>query len=108
MSHWAEYLKETRGIETLETDLGFATYLFNGDTCYIQDIWVKPEVRKQHAASAIANEIKAIAIEKGSKWLMGTVNATFKDPTTSAKALLAYGFKIDRVLENVIVMKMEL
>ena len=108
MSHYADYLKETRNIETLECDEGFATYIFMGEDCYIQDIYIRPEVRQKHAASKVADQIKEIAIKGGAKALLGTVNGLFKDPTTSAKALLGYGFKIHKITENVIVMKMEL
>lgn len=108
MSLFAEYIKETQGRECIESEIGFLSYVINGEECYIEDIYVKPAYRVTGAGSGLADIVKAKAKAQGCKVLIGTVNGLFKDPTTSAKALLAYGFKIDRIVQNVIVMKMEI
>lgn len=109
MSMYADYVKETRGIESLETDFGFATYIIRAGECYIEDIYVKPQFRKDRVGAEMADKIRAIAKEQGCKLLTGTVNCLFhKDPSTSAKVLLAYGFKISKVVNDVIFFKMEI
>lgn len=108
MSLFAEYINETQGREIIEADFGFATYVINGPQVYIEDIYVRPEYRKQNFATRLADKVKEKAKAQGCTHMLGTVNCTFKDPTTSLKALLGYGFKIENVFQDVIVMKMEI
>lgn len=94
MSHYAEYMKETLKVETIEDDNGFCTYEFLSDTeCYIRDIYVVPALRKSNVAAGYADQVAEIAKQKGCKLLVGSVNTTIKDPTTSMKVLIAYGMK---------------
>lgn len=108
MSMYADYISETRGMGTVETPEGFATYLIDGDCCYIEDIYVRPEFRKTGAGTDLANGIRKMAKEYGCKMLTGSVNARIKDPTTSTKVMLAYGFEISRVVNDAIFFKMEI
>lgn len=94
MSHYSEYVKEREGFETLEISAGFATYLIQGQECYIRDIYVKPELRKDNVASLMADKISLIAKEKGCRYLLGTVSPVAKGATESLKVLVNYGFKI--------------
>lgn len=96
MSFYSDYLLETSLKRILETDSGFATYHILGKECYIEDIYVIPEHRKTNKASALAMSIEDIAIKNGCEVLTGSVNTAIKDPTTSIKVLLAYGFKFLR------------
>jgi hypothetical protein len=49
------------GLRILETEFGFATYYLDKDHCYIEDIYVVPDKRKNHVASFMADEISKIA-----------------------------------------------
>ncbi len=98
MSHYSSYIKEIDDTETIEDDKGFATYKFVGnEECYIKDIYVKPEYRKENIAAGYADQIAIIAKEKGCKTLVGSVNTNIKDPTSSMKVLLAYGMKFHSI-----------
>jgi GNAT superfamily N-acetyltransferase len=108
MSHFGEYVKETLGREIVECSYGFATYSIAAPEVYIEDIYVVPEMRKNGSASKLADEIKKRALALGCTYMVGTVNMLAKNPTTSLKVLLAYGFKLERVLQNIIILKMEL
>jgi ribosomal protein S18 acetylase RimI-like enzyme len=108
MSLFGEYIQETQGREIIEVDYGFATYIITGTQVYIEDIYIRPEFRKSAYASKLADKVKERAMAQGCTDMVGTVNCTFKDPTTALKALLGYGFKIHKVVQDVIVMKMEI
>lgn len=96
MSLYSDYLKETGNKGILETELGFATYHLLGSECYIEDIYIIPSHRKNKVASELAFEIEQIAKTAGCKYLTGSVNTAIKNPTSSMKVLLAYGFKFLR------------
>lgn len=108
MSLYAAYCAETGVKHILEYEYGFATYHLLGPECYIEDIYVIPEQRKSGGASNLAKQVEDIAKAKGCKALLGSVNTKIKDPTTSMKVLLAYGFKFLRADQNGIWFRKEL
>lgn len=81
------------GVRVFETEHGFATYYLNEDSCYIEDIYVVPDKRKNHVASMMADEISKIAKQKGICFLYGTVNKLAKSADASRKVLECYGFE---------------
>lgn len=93
-SNYALYIEEREGKQIIEDAYGFATYLFTGQHCYIEDIFVKKAHRASGHAAKYADQITAIALEKGYKKLLGSVNLNAKNSTTSMKVLMAYGFKL--------------
>lgn len=90
---YSDYLKERAGLETLELERGFATYKFRGLDCYIQDIYVKPEYRKEGIASILADKIAVIAKHSGINILTGSVDARAETAEASDAVLRAYGMK---------------
>lgn len=108
MSHFADYIKETRGRDIIETSYGFATYIIQGPECYIEDIYISPENRVNGMASKLADKIKERAKDAGCKTLIGTVNCEFSDPSTSMLSMLHYGFKILKACPGIIILTMEI
>jgi len=108
MHKLAAYLKEREGVDSIIAPEGFASYLINGDECYIKDIWVEPDFRNTKFASTIANDIADIARASGCKYLTGTVSTTAHNPTASAKVLLAYGFNIFEAIQHGIIFRKDL
>lgn len=104
----AAYIKEREGFESLITDEGFASYRILGEECYLKDIYVYPDYRKQGVASEIADEIAALAKKEGCKFLTGSVCTTAKNPTDSTAVLIAYGFKITATVQNGILFRKEI
>ena len=95
MSLYGDYIKERLNKHILETDRGFATYVFTDEkTVYIDDIYVCPEFRKSHEASILANKIISIAKDRGCNKLLGRVVPSTKNSTDSLKVLLAYDMKL--------------
>lgn len=104
MSLFASYIKERENKDIIETDKGFATYYFVNDGCYIQDIYVNPDHRKECVAADMADQIASIAKEKGCDKLYGSVSPSANGSTSSLKVLLAYGFSLHSAANNFIVM----
>ena len=95
-------------MDILEDDQGFASFLIAGDECYIEDLYIRPQHRRNYKAFGFGDELKTIAKEKGCKYLVTTVNLNNVDPSTSLKGILAFGFKVISANNNVILAKMEL
>lgn len=110
MSMYADYVKERLGDGVLEGEKGFVTfrYLNNKKSVYIVDIYIKPEFRKQHVASEMADIIVETAKKEGATELLGTVNPSSKNATASLKVLLGYGMILASCFQDVIVFKKEI
>ena len=91
-SLYARYIYEREGKSIVEDEHGFATFLFLPEHCYIEDIYVVPDKRKEGIASKYADEIARLAKQKGYSKLLGSVNTKAARPDVSLKTLLAYGF----------------
>lgn len=112
MSMYASYVRERLGDEVLETDKGFATYRYikegGVDAVYIVDLFVKTDFRKENVASEMADMIVEAAKAVGCKRLIGTVNPSAKNATTSLKVLLGYGMELHWCTQDTITFKKEL
>ena len=95
LSNYGSYLYERLGKSILEDENGFAVYFNVNKACYIEEIYVKPEMRKSGIAAGYADKIAAEAKQKGMEILIGTVKPMSKGATTSMKVLLAYGFEVE-------------
>ena len=110
MSLFGEYIKETQDKEIIEDEFGFATYYpaFDNQYMYIEDIYVKKGSRNKNRAASYADRIAEKAKAQGIKKLLGSVNMQIKDPTRSAKVLLAYGFSIIEAKNDIIYFEKEI
>jgi predicted GNAT family acetyltransferase len=103
MSLFSEYKMEREGKFVIESENSFAVYSFpDGESVYIEDIYVKPELRKSGLGSCAANMIAKIAKEKGCKKMYGSIVPSANGANDSLKALLAYGFKLSSSEHNII------
>lgn len=97
---YARYLKETQNKEMLETPHGFLTYGFNCvpgvafPHCYIEDLYVVPEMRKTHIASTMADKVAGIARERGITKMIGSVALGRKGADESLEVLKRYGMRL--------------
>jgi ribosomal protein S18 acetylase RimI-like enzyme len=108
MSNYSKYLAEKTDCNIIEDERGFATYRFTSDSVYIVDIYVSPDFRHHDIASQMADKIGEIAKEKGIRKMLGSVNINTKDPTSSLKVLLAYGFKVNSSTTNFLLLEKDL
>lgn len=105
-SLYGQYIKEREDTDIIETDDGFATYSIfpENNTCYVRDIYIKPEARRSGHASQIVDKIAEIAKQNYCTELLGTVDPTTKGATESMKAQFAYGFKLKHISGSLIVL----
>ncbi len=108
MSMYHDYIKEYTDLHVLETEDGFVTYSISNLTVYIQNIYVKPSLRKSGVASRLADQICALAKEQGCTMLLGSVQPSAKNSTASIQILLAYGMKLMSATNDMIYFKREL
>lgn len=110
MSLYGDYIQERLGKKIIEDEFGFATYYtaYNNEYMYIEDLYVKPECRKQAKASSYADQIAEIAREKGIKKLLGSVNLLSNNPDASLKTLYGYGFKLKECVDQLIYLEKEI
>lgn len=106
MSLYAKYIKELKNFEMIEDENGFIIYGFmsKGDEhfCYIEDIYVVPEMRKSHVASKYADKVTEIAREMGIKKLLGSIVPSLEGSHYRQQVLINYGFKLYSSQENFI------
>lgn len=109
-SLYAQYITERTNDKIIELPQGFATYRYYPQTksCYIIDIYVKPEHRNSHIASEMANMIASEAKNEGYTSLIGTVAPSAKNSTASLQVLISYGMKLDSCERDVIVFKKDI
>ena len=89
-------------------DAGFAIYHLNPDHCYIEEIYVLPELRKSGIAKKMADEISVIAKGRGLSTLVGSVNLKAAGKESSMKVLLAYGMELAETNGDMIYLKKEI
>lgn len=107
-SMYADYVKEREGIETLETEWGFATYSFKEDYVAIWDLYVKPDFRREGAGTRIADEVCEFAKKLGYKYLMGQVSTKANGAHESMICLLDYGMTLHSSAGELIYFKKDL
>ena len=107
-SNYAQYIKEREDKHILEDHKGFATYFISDLECYIVDVFVKKEYRKQNVGRDYIDQIEKIAKEHGCKYLTTTVCPNANGSTDSLKATLSVGFNLDSSTNNLIFFRKEI
>ena len=96
------------GVEVLECEQGFMTYRINGDSCVICDMYVDPKFRGSKISAEMADMVTIKALEEGCKYLIGFVNFPSPYPEKSLEVQFKYGFKIEQIIQNKIILKKEI
>lgn len=104
-SLYARYCFERNGYLLLERPEGFASYVIDGEMVYILDIYVVPEERHRGIATAMADEIVAIARAAGCKELFGSIDPLSHGSHGSMLGLLAYGMTVSHVNGSLVYFK---
>lgn len=101
-SLYAQYIYERQNKSIVEDENGFASYYYVGDTCYIEELFVKRGNRNKGVAKSYADKIVEEAQRKGAKQLMGSININTNNSTDSMRVLLTYGFNLQSANNNMI------
>jgi len=108
MNLYASYIKERENFETLEHPDGFAIYQIQDKHIYLKDIYVIPAKRNKKSATEMADRVSEIGIAAGCDRMMGSVWPGDLQATRNIQVLLAYGFKLFKATEQLIVFMKEL
>lgn len=108
MSLWADYMKERLGHHTIETEDGFVVFDVKPPKMSIEDIYVRPEVRKGTKSLKLFNEAVARGKAQGCTEVWTQV---WIGPTGAERALrvnLALGFRVMSAQNNGIILMKEI
>jgi len=109
MSHFANYIKEREDKQILENEKGFATYkIYDNGECYLQDIYVAPEFRKQHVGSGMVDRVSDIARKHDCHTLIGSICLDDKNATKNMQIWLGYGFQLYKNVGTMIFLRKDL
>ncbi len=103
-----EYLKERLGVETLQDQSGFVCFKIESEECFIQELYVRPEMRRIGAASLLIKDVCRLAKERGCKIVSCSVNAQANGATEAMKVVLSCGGTLALVSGQNIYFKKEL
>lgn len=104
-----EFLKEQTGSEFFVNEKGFVEYCFpNDQECYIPNIYVKPEFRREGAAKCLADKVAVIARGLGIKSLIGSVTLSARNVDRSIDVLRGYGMSLHSASPSMLIFKKEL
>lgn len=108
-SMYARYINEREDKSIFETAKGYATYsLLDNGICYIEDIFVDENFRKENHASRMADSICDLAKGQGYTLLLGSVDTKALQPEASIKVLFGYNMTISHVVGSIIYFKKEI
>ena len=104
-----DYIKERLGLETLvKEDKAFIVFKIEGEEIYIQDIYVRPDLRKTGIMQEMEVEVESLAAARGCTYATGTVQITANGSHESLKYCLDRGYKVIDLMQNVIILRKEL
>lgn len=101
-THYGKYVLERENKHILETDYGFATYKFENDYVYLDDIYVEKTHRRHGKSYELADIVANIAKSKGYSKMLGSVCPQANNATASLHVLLNYGFQLAESHPNMI------
>lgn len=103
-----DYIRERLGKESIVIDKGFAIYYDTPEGLYLEEIYVKPEARRDGVAEAILRRLEFIAKERNFKYLFGSVEINSNNPEYSLTGMLKNGFKLHGNEGSMIYLKKEI
>jgi hypothetical protein len=108
MEQYKAYLEETYKGHSCYIDpeaRGWASYIINGEECYIDHCFLSPEARHgKLSMSMICSEIEKIAKDKGCKFMTGTIQIGTGIPERSIRMMMTDGYRIHSANNNIITM----
>lgn len=92
-----------------ETEKGFIVYnTFSADECQLEEIYIKPEYRRQGIAKEFYDFASEHARKLDCKYLKGSIVTGVNMAEESCMCLLKYGYKFWYTDNNIIYLKKEL
>jgi GNAT superfamily N-acetyltransferase len=104
----SQYVMEREGGHLIEYSWGFAIYKLYPDSCYLQDIFVVEEERKNGRGVQLLNEVVEIAKQKGLHKLAGSVVPNTPFGHTMLTIMLSLGFKLHAAQQDIVYLMKEI
>ena len=103
-SHYAEYIKEKDGIDTIESRKGFITYKYldDGKTVYIFDCFVKPEYRGNKLCLSFVEAVESKAKQKGYTTNLTSVQLSIPKASRNILTYMGYGYEIINAKDGIV------
>jgi hypothetical protein len=105
---FSEYYSEYHEAETIIEPYGFMTFQVIGEECHIFTMFVGKEYRGSKYSAEMAKKVEDVAISRGCKVAIGYVTWPSPYPEVSLACQFKYGFKIDKINQNQIILRKEL
>ena len=100
---WIDYMKERFGYESLEEEWGFALFNSAPPILFLQDLYVKPELRGSHKGTRFVDRLIQIAKERQCSVIQAQVWLNDRNHENTLKAGFKTGFKMTACGDNVII-----
>ena len=103
VSNYRKYVEEQLPNRFVyENEYGFLTYNINEEVCQLEEIYIKPEYRRQGKASEFYERMEELAIEKNCNTLLGSIIIGTNNAEGSMKCLFKNGFTLSHTKDIVI------
>lgn len=98
-----DYAKERLGQETIANEYGFIMYQITGKDCFIHDLYIKPEYRRENHATELADQVEYIARKADCTKIWGQVVVGSGGDSVALMSHLSWGLKLQSANGNCIV-----
>ena len=104
MSLWADYIAEREGSLVIEEEWGFIEFSLSPPVCLIKSLYITPDQRRGKKGSELADRVTQLALDAGCETLWAQVCVAAFNATDSLKAILGYGFTVQRTENGIIIL----
>jgi GNAT superfamily N-acetyltransferase len=102
-SMYKSYVEEQlENRKVVEFPQGFVTYNIKGEECQLEEIYIRPEFRRQGFASKVYTQMSILAKREGCTYLKGSIVIGTNGSEVSMKCLFKNGFKLAFNDDNII------
>lgn len=105
---YLDYLKEREGKDSICSPKGFIVYKIEGKVCHVAECYTAPQYRRERVAWEFMDKVFQIAKSEGCVLATACVVPSLAGASESMAAQLEYGFKIDRSINDCIIMSKEI
>ena len=104
MSLYADYMSEVYGKNVIENESSIVVWTMKDDIFYLEDIYIKPDLRDQGLGKKFMELIVQIAKNNGCTKLLGSITLLNKYRDENMMKFLKYGFSLHSLSDNIIYM----
>lgn len=93
MSLYSEYIKERENKSIIEFDNAFVSYKINNNFLFIEDMYIRPEYRKNNISKLLDTMIQYEAINNKCKYIICSVSTLASNWIKSIKVIRHSNYK---------------